>query len=99
MLSGDETTRLSVYGGIGTPYGSFASKVSGSVITRLAIYGGIGIPYGSFSGKTASTVTVHDFNGRIRTRELMRRKRLEQDDEDIMKIIALALPEILKEYQ
>ena len=53
-------TRLGLYGGSRSPYGSFAGKtpgvpVSADVVTRLGLYGGPRAPYGSFAGKEAGS--------------------------------------------
>lgn len=53
------TTRLGLYGGPRSPYGSFVGKTQGKsytqTFTRLGLYGGSRYPYGDFSGKVSIT--------------------------------------------
>jgi len=55
-------SRLSLYGGPGSPYGSFSGKTivvpQGPPVTRLGLYGGSEIKYGSFANKVTPPVVL-----------------------------------------
>jgi len=58
------TTRLGLYGGPRSPYGSFAGKLEDvaprDTVTRLGLYGGTRGLYGSFAGKVVGEVPVEE---------------------------------------